>query len=421
MNEVVKVRFASLYKGLFEKWRFKLFHGGRGGGKSWHFGEALLAMGREKTLRVLCVREIQRSIKDSVHKLLSDFIRKHNYVDYVITENSIKNKITGSEFFFRGLLRNEHSIKSIEGVDIVWIEEAQAVSHSSLEYLIPTIRKDGSEVWVSFNRFSDTDPIWVKLCEIARDDVLLKKVNITDLPKSFQSPVLLKEMEYDRVNNYEKYLHTWMGEPLGQDPASIMKRADIVKAMSRTIIGDGAEEVGADIARFGDDRIVFYKRKGLKITKEEIYIKQSITKTANDLMAFAGSKDVKIKIDDTGLGGGVTDILKDRGYSVLPVNFGSSASDKFKDKYSDIISQLWFEFAIEYLPLVQLPNDNELKDELANRLFVYDKEGRRRVESKKDYKKRHGKSPDRADALLLVFFSPPMRVAAVAFGKESVY
>ena len=148
--------FLPLYK---EKHRYKIYWGGRNSAKSTSFAQVLLLLSREKKLRILCTREIQNTIKDSVHKLLKDLIIKYELGDFKITAESITNLITGSEFIFKGLKTNINEIKSIEGIDICWVEEAQAVSHSSWDILIPTIRKEGSEIWASFNRFTERDPV----------------------------------------------------------------------------------------------------------------------------------------------------------------------------------------------------------------------------------------------------------------------
>ena len=118
-----------MYKELFNKfWRYIVYYGGRYGAKSYHVALALLIQGCSERLRMLCTREIQNTIKDSVHKLLSDQIENHKIPGYLVTQDSIRNKKTRSEFFFKGLKHNFDTIKSFEGIDICWVEEAQSVS-----------------------------------------------------------------------------------------------------------------------------------------------------------------------------------------------------------------------------------------------------------------------------------------------------
>jgi phage terminase large subunit len=151
---------------------FKVFKGGRGGAKSWQFADALIIKTFEDDNRILCTREYQTSIKDSVHKLLSDRIFRLNLSKYFyITENAVKNTYTGAEFIFKGLHGNENGIKSTERVNIAWVEEAEVVTDKSWETLLPTIRAPRAEVWVSYNpeveygtggKGGATDKLWVK-------------------------------------------------------------------------------------------------------------------------------------------------------------------------------------------------------------------------------------------------------------------
>lgn len=191
--------------------RYKVYYGGRGGAKSWAFAQALLAMGLSRPIRVLCARELQKSIKDSVHKLLSDVIKSAPEFDahYDAQAQSIKGK-NGTEFSFSGLKHNATEIKSFEGVDYVWVEEAQAVSDNSWEILVPTIRKEGSEIWICFNPKNPTDPTWRRFVQRKRFNAIVKKVNWRDNP--FFPKVLNDERLDDKENAPDAYEHIWEGE-----------------------------------------------------------------------------------------------------------------------------------------------------------------------------------------------------------------
>lgn len=196
---------------LFEPKRYKVLHGGRGGGKSWAIAMVLLTIGMNRPIRVLCARELQVSIQDSVHKLLSDVINTHEGMAafYDVQNKAIYGR-NGTEFAFKGLKHNANEIKSYEGVDYCWVEEAQAVSDKSWEILIPTIRKTGSEIWICFNPKNPTDPTWQRFIMQADDDVLVKKVNWEDNP--FLPDVLEKERLRLLKNDSEAYKHIWEGE-----------------------------------------------------------------------------------------------------------------------------------------------------------------------------------------------------------------
>ena len=183
-DAVSRIRFPKKFEALFqpEKTRYRIFYGGRGGAKSWCFARALLAKGTKSPLRILCAREFQTSIKDSVHKLLSDQIYELNMESfYEITQTTIRG-INGTEFIFAGIKNNTNNIKSIEGIDVCWVEEAQSVSANSWNVLIPTIRKQDSEIWVSFNPELPTDDTWKRFVESPPESSVVVKVNWNDNP-----------------------------------------------------------------------------------------------------------------------------------------------------------------------------------------------------------------------------------------------
>jgi phage terminase large subunit len=189
----------------------KFSMGDEGGGKSWAFAIALLSIGLNRPIRVLCARELQVSIQDSVHKLLSDIIGKYPGLSafYEVQNKTIKG-LNGTEFNFKGLKHNANEIKSYEGVDYVWVEEAQAVSSKSWEVLIPTVRKEGSEIWLSFNPKNATDPTWQRFVIGKDENTLVKKVNWDSNP--FFPEVLNQERLRLLANDPEAYKHVYEGE-----------------------------------------------------------------------------------------------------------------------------------------------------------------------------------------------------------------
>lgn len=215
------------FKPLFEKQRYKVYYGGRGGGKSWGISIALLILGAQTKIRILCTREVQNSIRDSVHKLLSDCISKFGLDSfYRITRDGIYG-LNGTEFLFHGLKHSVQTIKSLEGVDICWVEEAQCISNESWEVLIPTIRKTDSEIWLSFNPNLATDPTYTRfLNEPIRKNQLTVKVSYKD--NLYFSDELKKEMEYQKEIDYNDYLHIWKGHCRTSTDAQIFKNKYVV-------------------------------------------------------------------------------------------------------------------------------------------------------------------------------------------------
>lgn len=164
------------------KSRYRVLYGGRGGSKSWNIARALLIKAAQSPLRILCAREFQSSIRDSVHKLLSDQILALNMHEFFeITQTNIRGR-NGSEFAFAGLKNNVANIKSFEGVDICWVEEAQTVSRQSWNVLIPTIRKEDSEIWVSFNPELEQDETYQRFIVNPPSDCVVTKINWSDNP-----------------------------------------------------------------------------------------------------------------------------------------------------------------------------------------------------------------------------------------------
>ena len=214
MNDIVnqaiaKAEFPIKLKGLFEKSRYKVAYGGRGGAKSWGIARALLIKGAKDPMRILCAREFQTSIKDSVHKLLCDQIEALGLLGfYEITQNSIRGK-NGTEFAFVGLRNNVANIKSYEGVDVVWVEEAQTTSRLSWNILIPTIRKQGSEIWISFNPELETDETYQRFVLKPPADCIQIKINWSDNPWFPETLMLEKDALKER--DLEAYNQVWEG------------------------------------------------------------------------------------------------------------------------------------------------------------------------------------------------------------------
>ena len=203
------VEFPLKLQCLFKPARYKVLWGGRGGAKSWGIARALLITGSSKPIRVLCAREFQTSIKDSVHKLLSDQIIAMNLTEfYEVVDRTIRGK-NGTEFNFVGLKNNVANVKSYEGVDVCWVEEAQSVSSRSWDILIPTIRKENSEIWVSFNPELATDNTYQRFIVNSPNNAIIQKINWSDNP---WFPETLKlEKDALKIRDIEAYNTVWEG------------------------------------------------------------------------------------------------------------------------------------------------------------------------------------------------------------------
>jgi phage terminase large subunit len=200
--------------------RYRVAYGGRGSGKSWQMGRALLLHGLRSPLRILCAREYQTSIRDSVHHLLASQIVELGLEGFYDVQQTIIRGINGTEFIFKGLRRNVTEVKSTEAVDVCWVEEAEAVSDQSWQVLIPTIRKPGSEIWVSFNPALETDPTYQRFVINPPERAIVRWVTYIDIG-SLLPEVLKHEAKELQRRDPEAYAHVWGGKPWHRSDAQV--------------------------------------------------------------------------------------------------------------------------------------------------------------------------------------------------------
>ena len=344
LSDADKKKFMRIYKRQVvpklevfrNKASYKLAHGGRGSGKSWSCVSLLVQMCEAEPHRLVCLREIQRSIAESSYRLIVDTIARINSTGWQIGKEVITHS-NGSRIIFRGLhdMRANNSIKSLEGYDLWFLEEAQVISKDSLTALLPTIRKNNAEIWACWNPETPDDPI-EKLK--SREGALCVEVNWEDNP--FFTERSRKEMEQDYKENADEAEHIWGGKYRKQGDNCIMNRVSIREAMNRKADSEGEISIGVDCARYGNDRTTMFKRKGLQLIDYKIYKKMSMTESADMFELFCDrKKDVHACIDGGGVGGGLIDILRERGYSdIQDVNFGERAMDC--DKYENAVSEM---------------------------------------------------------------------------------
>ncbi len=222
MKLEINVNIPKAFEFLFEPAPYKSARGGRGAGKSYSFADAILLKGIERPLRVLCCREFQSSISDSVYKLLSDRIFALGLDSfYKVNKSSISGN-NGTEFIFKGLRINILEIKSTEGIDLCWVEEAQSVSEDSWVILIPTLfRKDDAELWISWNTGSEEDPTYQRFVTNPPEGCISRLINWTDNP--FFPEGLRAVKDHCKKVDPEAYRHIWMGEPLRISEAVVFR------------------------------------------------------------------------------------------------------------------------------------------------------------------------------------------------------
>lgn len=223
MSLTLKIQTPEIFEPLLGPVRYKGAWGGRGSGKSHFFAELLIERCLIETTRAVCVREIQKSLAQSVKRLLEVKIESLGVGHLFEIQESVIKAPNGGLIIFNGLQNHTaDSIKSLEGYDIAWVEEAQSLSQRSLDLLRPTIRKPGSELWFSWNPSLETDPVDAFLrCDNPPPDSAVVRVNYCDNP--WLPDVLRDELEYDKRRDPDKYAHVWLGEYVRNSESQVFK------------------------------------------------------------------------------------------------------------------------------------------------------------------------------------------------------
>ncbi len=462
----MSIQIAEAFKPLFKPKRFKVFYGGRGGAKSWGFAQALQLQAAQKHKRILYTRELQGSIQESVHKLLSDTIGRLGLDKFYSVQNNIIKGLNGSNFIFEGLKNNTTKIKSMEGVDIVWCEEAEAISERSWDLLIPTIRKTGSEIWISFNPADEMDATYQRFVkpyeeEIIRngfyvdDHIYVGKVGFADNP--WFPEELRTEMEDCKRLNHKKWAHIWDGQCNADYKDSIIQpewvdaSVDAHKKLGFKKLG--VKCLGFDPADEGSDAKAIAIRHGSIIESVEQWLDGDVSDAIDKAFNISfDSRCTDLVYDSVGIGAAVKVGLTERvaGRAINISGFGGGdgvvkpdyeyKNDRLnKQVFKNKRAQYWWYLrdrfentynAIEkgeYIDpdhLISLSSDIKdlslLKSELcrvqrkrstANTLI--------QLESKPEMAKRGVKSPNMADALVMCFANKdPIETINIDFASE---
>jgi len=393
-------------KPLYEKHRYKVFHGGRGSAKSWGIAEAIIFYLTNHAVRVLCCREIQKSINDSSYQLLVDTIYRYELQDlYEITKTKILNKNNGGYIIFEGIKSNTSKIKSMEGIDICWVEEAESLSKESWKILIPTIRKKGSEIWISFNPFATDDDTWNMF--VVPKSAIVVQMNYPDNP---EFPQVLED---ERLEEYETGVKTgdmavyewiWEGKPLGQAYNTLITPRMIENSKKRVIMP--TEEIpiaGLDVARFGDDDIELVVRHGNQLLCRETLFKGSTDEVAEWAAEILVKYDVSICVVDAAGSAGVYDRLASiMGSACEVVEYNGAYSAKDVKKHLNLRAESWDMMKDWVLNTGVLTNDSKW-DELTRVRYTYKGKNQKALLTKEQMRAKGIMSPNAGDALSMTF------------------
>jgi phage terminase large subunit len=392
---------------LWDPYRKKFITGGRGSAKTQSVVRIMIRIASIRRIKVLWAREILDSIADSLHSEIAEMIRYMGYPNWDIQNEKIVNIKTGSIFKFKGLrdLRAARSIKGYSNFNYLIVDEGEAVPEVSWDMAIHTIRATDSEIWMIWNKYFEVDPV-MKQYNMCKDDpsTLFIECNYIDNP--WFPEVLRLEMEIMRKNNYDKYLHIYMNEPIAQVEKAVMRRDLVDMAMNRIVEPSGKQVIGVDVARFGDDFSIAYERRGYKMKKLFRIKHEAPIVTAREVAAKADNRFTIINIDNGGLGaGGMIDQLRLWGFkNVNPINFGGTPKDD--KEYANVATEMYFETAdmMQYLEIPRDSNSTDLIQDLTARTYGYDTKIRKKIQKKEEFKDLYGRSPDEGDAVVLACY-----------------
>ena len=428
--------------------RIRVLYGGRASSKSWD--AAIRAVGiahNYDNRKFLCVRQFQNKIEESVYTLLKQVIDlmglKQNFK---ITNNKIEHIYTGSEFVFYGLWRHIDEIKSLEGVNYCWIEEAHNLTPNQWKILEPTVREQYSEFWVIFNPQISSDFVYQRFVVNPPQNSLVRKINYTENPNL--SSTILQVIQAANDEDYDEYQHIYLGEPLEDDDSVIIKRSWINAAVDAHLKlkfePTGSRRVGFDIADDGGDRCVNVLAHGSVCLGLEWWKanEDELLKSCRRTYQNAKEWNAEITYDSTGVGASagakfeeLNDSREDKkttspiyhqkfkaGGEILNPEREYKYKIKNKDMFCNLKAQSWWHVADRlrntwdavtngtiYEPADLISISSEIKDleklktELSTPKKDYDNTDKIKVESKKDLLKREVPSPDLADAFIMAF------------------
>ena len=447
--------------------RVRVLYGGRSSSKSWDAAGMSAWIASKAKTRFLCTRQFQNKIAESVYTTVCEQIERFGLgSQFTITDRTIEHNTNGSNFLFYGLARNLNEIKSLEGVDVLWLEEAEALTKGQWDILEPTIRKEGSQVWVIFNPKYATDFAYQRFVVNPPPNSIVRQINYDENP--FLSQTMLDVIAAKKAESEEDYQHIYLGIPKEDTAGAVILRSWVEAAIDAHIkLGfepEGAKVIGFDVADSGEDACAnIYRHGSVALWSDEWRAKEDeLLKSCSRTFLAAAERGAEIKYDCIGVGataGAKFDELNQDRHKAERIRYAkfnagaavdrpdayyvSDAQGRIKnrDHFSNLKAQAWWTLADrfrntynaihrgEVFPPDELisisstmPQLEKLKAELTTPKRDFDKNGRVKVESKEDLAKssRLGgpvPSPNLADAFICAFSqvgSPPIKISANA-------
>lgn len=421
--------------------RTRVLYGGRASSKSWDAAGFVTFLANKYKLRICCVRQFQAKISESVYALLKIQIERFGLQSRFDVQRDKIYSATGSEFMFYGLWRSIDEIKSLESIDILWIEEAHNLTEEQWKILEPTIRKASSQVWVIFNPRLATDFAYKRFVKNPPPNSIVRQINYDENP--FLSSTMLRIIEAAKEEDYEDFQHVYLGVPKDDDASVIIKRSWIQSAIDahkrvepESGSWSGGITVGYDVADDGNDKNATTSMDGsIAIHLDEWKggeneLRESAARVKSTAQQL-GAK--QIGYDSIGVGAGTGSTLNDMQWTDhFKFNAGGTVSKpdiqyaetriKNRDFFSNLKAQAWWlvgdrfrnthlavtkgiKFAADDMISISSECDAKLLDKLMDELATpkrdFDNAGKVKVESKKDLAKREIASPNIADSFII--------------------
>lgn len=439
----------SALKGFWRtKADLKVLKGGRSSSKTWDAAGFAVFLASNYTVKFLCVRQFQNKIAQSVYAVLKIQIARFGLEsEFIIQNNVIRHKETGSEFHFYGIHRHIEEIKGFEGADICWIEEGEGLTSEQWKHIEPTIRKEGSEIWLLYNPRLETD--FVETSDIFKHDpdngVIVRHINYDENP--FLSQTILRKIERLKKRDREEYEHVYLGIPKSNDDEAVIKRSWIMAAIDAHIKLDidilGAKELGFDVADSGKDLCSQTYRHGIvalwaehwkagedellksctRVYRKAVEFGAHVNYDSIGVGALAGSKFKELNEESKNditfakfiAGGKVINpkkyyvkagkekITNEEFFSNLKAQAWWLVADRFRNTYNAVVNGEKFDTEDLISISSDIPNLQNLIFELSTPRRDFAKDGRVKVESKEDLAKRDIDSPNDADSFIMAY------------------
>jgi phage terminase large subunit len=441
--------------------RYRVLYGGRASSKSHDAAGVAIALAARYKIKFLCARQFQNKISESVYTLLKNKIETAGLLPlFKITNTSIKCKTTGSEFVFFGIARNLQEIKSLEGIDILWIEECAQMTKEQWETIEPTIRKEGSQIWLVFNPLLATDFVYKNFVIHPPVNSIVRKINFEENP--FLSKTMLNVVRNHLTREPDSFDHVYRGEPIRDDDRAIIKMSFLQAAVDAHIkLGfepTGRRVIGFDIADDGGDANATVETYGNVVTNLDTWkgLEDELLKSCSRVYARAVELGADVVFDCIGVGAGAGpkfDELNEsrraegQKFQVTHYAFHAGSSPENpddvylelphqsitnRDFFENSKAQAWTHVATRLRKTYEsvalgvkhdqdelisisseIPYLDQLLEELATPRKDVSGRGKMKVESKEDLKKRGIKSPNLADAFIDAF--APLQVNGPGF------